>query len=116
MSLTNDNNNSHKQKRQTDFRRSKRNREAEHNDSGHSEEETDEFDETEEERGDSAEETTERGHKDRLDDTGTLHMPFWDTYDAINQLYLQVGKSWAFFFSFICRSEYYTCDEKCTFS
>lgn len=93
MSLTNDNNSSHKQKRQTSFRRNKRNREAEHTDSGHSEEETDEFDETEEERGDSAEETTERGHKDRLDDTGTIHVPFWDTYDAINQLYLQVGKS-----------------------
>lgn len=96
LSLTNDNNNNnsnnnHKQKRQANAaRRNKRNRE--HGDSERSDEEPDEFDETEEDRGDSTEETTERGHKDRLDDTGTLHMPFWDTYDAINQLYLQVGE------------------------
>lgn len=92
MSLTNDNNSNYKQKRQTNPRRSKRNHGIEHANSEHSDEETDEFDETEEDRGDSVEETTEHGHRDRLDDTGTMHMPFWDTYDAINQLYLQVGE------------------------
>lgn len=29
---------------------------------------------------------------DRLDDTSNQHIPFWDTYDSVNQLYLEVGK------------------------
>lgn len=113
LSLTDDNNNNNsnqKQKRQTNnntinnmnrygrnkknnnFRRKKRNRD--HNDNGHIADDSDERDETEiVDRMESAERATQHGnHNDRLDDTGTLHMPFWDTYDAINQLYLQVGE------------------------
>ncbi|GAB0098543.1 uncharacterized protein DMENIID0001_142860 [Sergentomyia squamirostris] len=31
--------------------------------------------------------------RDRLDEIGTVEAPFWDTYDAINQLYLELGSN-----------------------
>lgn len=34
----------------------------------------------------------EKDNHDRLDDTTNQHIPFWDPYDSVNQLYLQVGK------------------------
>lgn len=30
--------------------------------------------------------------RDRLDEVPSIEAPFWDTYDAINQLYLELGK------------------------
>ncbi|XP_063698385.1 uncharacterized protein LOC134829289 isoform X2 [Culicoides brevitarsis] len=33
----------------------------------------------------------ERSKTDRLDDISKLHIPFWDTYDSINQIYLEMG-------------------------
>ncbi|KAJ6649750.1 Neuroligin-4, Y-linked [Pseudolycoriella hygida] len=32
-------------------------------------------------------------HPDRLDDIANLRIPFWDTYDSINQLYLEMGNN-----------------------
>lgn len=34
-----------------------------------------------------------QNNHDRLDDTSNQHIPFWDTYDSVNQLYLEVGES-----------------------
>jgi hypothetical protein len=31
-------------------------------------------------------------NRDRIMDSTKLHVPFWDTYDSINQLYLELGK------------------------
>jgi hypothetical protein len=31
-------------------------------------------------------------NRDRIMDGAKLHMPFWDTYDSINQLYLELGE------------------------
>lgn len=36
--------------------------------------------------------TTNDGDSDRLHDMSKLHIPFWDKYDAVNQLYLDMGK------------------------
>lgn len=62
--------------------------------------ETDEFDENDEElssnnhnnNNNESNEATERDNRDRLDDNTDFRLPFWDTYDSINQLYLQIGK------------------------
>lgn len=55
--------------------------------------ESDELDEADEndedETIDSAEEQLNR---DRLDEMTNLRIPFWDTYDSINQLYLEMGE------------------------
>lgn len=82
---------SHKQKRQmnlvTIHRRNKRN---------HDSYETDEDDEEEFDENDETNENydgVEKDNHDRLDDTtNNQQIPFWDAYDSVNQLYLQVGK------------------------
>lgn len=40
----------------------------------------------------SEEQYDEKHNHDRLDDTANQHIPFWDPYDSVNQLYLEVGK------------------------
>lgn len=47
-------------------------------------------------------ENEENNKKDRLDDITSLHVPFWDTYDTVNQLYLELGERshLLYFFSF----------------
>lgn len=30
-------------------------------------------------------------NRDRLDEISDTHYPFWDTYDALNQYYLEIG-------------------------
>ena len=30
--------------------------------------------------------------RDHFSDLQNLHMPFWDSYDSINQLYLEIGR------------------------
>lgn len=81
--------NSQKQKRQSNFKRAKRNHEVPPEEVDKSE--SDEVDETDEEDEtiDSAEDTK---HRDRLDELTNLRIPFWDTYDSINQLYLEMGE------------------------
>lgn len=62
--------------------------------------ETDDDDEhddvNEEDDDDDGVDTNERydgkHNHDRLDDTSNQHIPFWDTYDSVNQLYLEIGK------------------------
>lgn len=46
----------------------------------------------EEEDHDHDDEEHDRRQPDRLDDVSKLHIPFWDTYDSINQIYLEMGK------------------------
>lgn len=78
-----------KQKRQTNFQRNKRNHHELVQDVDSSE--SDEVDENDDdELVESAEE--QPNHLDRLDDIANLRIPFWDTYDSINQLYLEMGK------------------------
>ncbi|KAG4072555.1 hypothetical protein HA402_004644 [Bradysia odoriphaga] len=79
-----------KQKRQTNFRRNKRNHHELVQDVDSSE--SDEVDENDDdELVESAEE--QPNHLDRLDDIANLRIPFWDTYDSINQLYLEMGNN-----------------------
>lgn len=97
---TNDDHHNQKQKRQTNFlRRNKRtNHEVDRNDeSGQSDEDLDEFDDNDDTHD--SDESKIKDNRDRLDDTTDIHLPFWDTYDSINQLYLQIGTF--SFFSFL---------------
>lgn len=71
--------------------------------------ESDELDEADEndedETIDSAEEQLNR---DRLDEMTNLRIPFWDTYDSINQLYLEMGEF--FLWSVVCLRMAALCD------
>lgn len=79
-----------KQKRQTNFQRNKRNHHELVQDVDSSE--SDEVDENDDdELVQSAEEQPNHLDLDRLDDIANLRIPFWDTYDSINQLYLEMG-------------------------
>lgn len=77
--------NNQKEKRQTNFKRHKRNYVHEETDNSESEE-------IEENDTKLDESNEKRNNRDRLDDTTKLHVPFWDTYDSINQLYLEMGE------------------------
>lgn len=72
--------------------------------------ESDELDEADEndedETIDSAEEQLNR---DRLDEMTNLRIPFWDTYDSINQLYLEMGECflWSVCFVALCDCVYF---------
>lgn len=59
--------------------------------------ETEEFDENDDELTNNnshneSNEAKEKNSRDRLDDNTDFRIPFWDTYDSINQLYLQIGE------------------------
>lgn len=58
--------------------------------SGESEEANSAYDETE------SDEQSYNQNRDRLDDISDTHYPFWDTYDALNQYYLEIGRFRAF--------------------
>lgn len=48
--------------------------------------------EADDEEEDEDELATNDADSDRLHDMTKLHIPFWDKYDAVNQLYLDMGK------------------------
>lgn len=79
-----------KQKRQTNFQRNKRSHHELVQDVDSSE--SDEVDENDEDELVESAEEQQPNHLDRLDDVANLRIPFWDTYDSINQLYLEMGK------------------------
>lgn len=87
-----------KQKRQlywlTSNRRIRRNHKSSYIDSdeesAESEEANSEYDETE---SDEQTNQSDNLNRDRLDDISDTHYPFWDTYDALNQYYLEIGKA-----------------------
>lgn len=56
--------------------------------------ESDELDDADEidEDGTTVDSTEEALNRDRLDEMTNLRIPFWDTYDSINQLYLEMGE------------------------
>lgn len=88
---------SSKKKRNTNGRSSRASRRSNLNESSDSEEEEEADDEDESGNADaeaskemhSSEQETDK--KDRLDGINVAHVPFWDTYDAINQLYIELG-------------------------
>lgn len=89
---------SFKQKRQmaraSTRRRYKRNRNYYMN--NHENEDSDEPDEIDYNDGESQEDDEHDIHnRDRLYDSTKIeqHCPFWDSYDALNQYYLEIGKS-----------------------
>lgn len=97
-----------KQKRQTTIyrRRRKRNRSMDISDEADEEDEdieqdgdneAEEFDENDDElinnnSHNESNEAKEKNSRDRLDDSTDFRIPFWDTYDSINQYYLQIGE------------------------
>lgn len=84
----------HKQKRQMNFALSRRRNKRNHISNEYDTEDDDENNERERDSNESNEsdETTEKNNHDRLDDASNQHYPFWDSYDAVNQLYLEIGK------------------------
>lgn len=62
------------------------------NDGDDNDDDDDDGDDDEENRNETNERYGEAHNHDRLDDTSNQHIPFWDTYDSVNQLYLEVGK------------------------
>lgn len=63
------------------------------------EDDTDDLDE----RNTKKSENEENNKKDRLDDITSLHVPFWDTYDTVNQLYLELGEQSHLLYFFFVR-------------
>lgn len=56
----------------------------------------DDDDSDEDDSSESDEETHHYTHnRDRLEDTNDQPYPFWDTYDTLNQYYLEIGESHA---------------------
>lgn len=64
---------------------------ASEEDDGEEEDEIGEY-EADDEEDDEDELATNDGDSDRLHDMSKLHIPYWDKYDAVNQLYLDMGK------------------------
>lgn len=72
--------------------RTKRNHDSYETDESN-EEDNDEENEDADENGNGNGRRYEETHNhDRFEDTLNQHNPFWDTYDSVNQLYLEVGK------------------------
>lgn len=109
--IMNENGKSHKQKRQMTMAVSKsstsamavastakRWRNKRNHDSYETEDEENDRDDVRNEDDDdendneSDERFDDKNNHDRLDDTTNQHIPFWDTYDSVNQLYLEIGK------------------------
>lgn len=83
-----------KQKRQMGWspirRRKKRNRSFSYYDN---DEDSDESESESEHEEESNEYDAHYSHnRDRLEDTNDQPYPFWDTYDTLNQYYLEIGK------------------------
>lgn len=79
-----------KQKRQMGWaplrRRKKRNRSFSYYDND------DDSEESESEHEDESNEANYSHNRDRLEDTNDQPYPFWDTYDTLNQYYLEIGR------------------------
>lgn len=82
-----------KQKRQLSWspirRRKKRNRSFSYYDN---EEDSDESDSEHEDESNEYDEAHYSHNRDRLEDTNDQPYPFWDTYDTLNQYYLEIGE------------------------
>lgn len=86
-----------KQKRQlvwiATHRRNKRSRKLNYYETDDDSDESEELDShyDDKESDEQTNHSNSHNSRDRLDDIGDTHYPYWDTYDALNQYYLEVG-------------------------